>query len=182
MLPQQQDRLQMADSNLIGHVLNDFLIYNLRTETKPPTTVTTNDTMGQTMSYTTRMVTSPANNTVPNTNDSDSLSNLTLSHRTWFTTTTTQIDAIVSRQNKLKQQTSSQLTTIMAQLETICTLMEEQQQWQDQYNNYEGYDQDRPFSPAQSHMEEETEDQQIKMHTNLWAAGDSTMEDTSMTK
>jgi len=36
--------------------------------------------------------------------------------------------------------------------------MEEQQQWQDQYYNYDGYDQDWPFFPMQSHMEEETDD------------------------
>jgi len=86
------------------------------------------------------------------------------------------------RTSKLKQQTLSQLTTIMAQLEMICTLMEEQWQWQDQYNDYDRYDQAQPFSPMQSHMEEETNDQQNKKHADSQAAGSSTMEDTSMSK
>jgi len=114
-----------ADSNLIGCVLNDFPIYNLTTEMQPLTTIPTNNTNGQIKSHT-RMATATANNTGGHANDMDSLSNSTLSQGTWFTTTTTQINAIASRQNKLKQQTLSQLTMIMAQLETIHTSMEEQ--------------------------------------------------------
>jgi len=51
-------------------------------------------------------------------NDLDSLSNLTLSQGMWFTTTTMQLKALVMQQ-KLKMQTSHQLSTIMVQLETI---------------------------------------------------------------
>jgi len=142
----------------------------------------TNETTGQTMPYMTKTATVMANNTSTHANDLDSLSNLTLSHGTWFMITITQINAIASRQNKLEQQTSSQLTTTMAQLETILTSMEEQQQWQDHYNNYNRYNQDWTFSPAQSHMEEETKYQYIKTHENSQAAGNSTMEDTSMIK
>jgi len=123
-----------AECNLIGCTLNDFPIYNLTTEMQPPTTITTNNTTSQTMSHT-RLATATANNTGGCVNDLDSLSNSMLSQGTWFITTTTQIDAIASRQNRLKQQTLSQRTMIMAQLETICTLMEEQWQWQDQYKN-----------------------------------------------
>ncbi len=108
--------------------------------------------------------------------------NLTLSQETWFTTTTTQIDAIVSQQNKLEQQTSSQLNTILAQIETICTLMEEQWHWQDQYNDYDGYDWDWPFSPEQSKMDKETDNHNNDMHAHLWAAGNSNMEDASLLK
>ncbi len=43
------------------------------------------------------------------TNDSNSLSNLTLSQGTWFTTTATQINAIVMHQNKLAVQTCPNL-------------------------------------------------------------------------
>jgi len=59
-------------------------------------------------------------------NDSDSLLNLTLSQGTWFTTTMTQLDALANRQNKLEMQTSHQLSTIMVQLETIRSSMEDQ--------------------------------------------------------
>jgi len=88
-------------------------------------------------------------------NDSDSLSNSMLSHGTWFTTTTNQIDAITTWQSKLETQTNMQLTTIMKQLETIWNLMEEQRRWQDSYNKYNGYNRDRPFTPDQSQMEED---------------------------
>ena len=59
-------------------------------------------------------------------NDSDSLSNLTLSQGMWFTTTMTQLDALVIRQNKLETQTTNQLSTIMVQLETIRSSLEDQ--------------------------------------------------------
>jgi len=67
--------------------------------------------------------------TAHNANDSDSLSNLTLSQQMWFTTTTTQLNVLAMQQNKLETQMSNQLSTIMTQLENIQTSMEEQCTW-----------------------------------------------------
>jgi len=78
-----------VDSYLIGWALNNFLIYNLTTTNKPPTTITTNNAISQNMTYTSGVAVASANTTVYNTNNSDSISNTMLSHRTWFTTTTT---------------------------------------------------------------------------------------------
>jgi len=153
----------------------------MTTEKQLLTTVTTNDTTSQ-LTPQNRMATEMGNSTGRHANDLDHLSNLALLQGAWFTTMTNQIDTIASRQNKLEQQTSSQITTIMTQLETICTLMEEQQQWQEQYNEYDRYDQGQSFSPVPSHMDGETEEQQNEMHANPWAAGNSTMEDASTIK
>jgi len=98
----------------------------------------------------------------------------------WFTTTMTQLDALANRQNKLETQTTNQLSTIMAQLETIRSSMEDQQQWQDKYNEYGGYDCDRPFTPDQSNMDEDTDN--TDKRPMPWAAGNSLMEDTSNIK
>ncbi len=96
-------------------------------------------------------------------NDSDSLSNLTLLQGTWFTTTTTQIDAIAMQQNKLEAQTSSQLTTILTQLETIWAMMEEQRNWNKSYNEYDRYNWGWPFTLEQEIMESE----QYKFTNNM---------------
>jgi len=53
--------------------------------------------------------------------------------------------------------------------------MEEQQYWQDQYNDYDGYKWDWLFSPEQSTMDEETKDHNNNMHAHMWAAGNSNM-------
>jgi len=113
-------------------------------------------------------------------NDSDSLSNLTLSQGTWFTTTTTQLDALAIRQNKLETQTTNQLSTIMVQLEMIRSSMEDQQRWQDEYNEYGRYDHDRPFTLDQSNMDEDHDDTNKRPETR--AAGDSLMEHASNIK
>jgi len=41
--------------------------------------------------------------------------------------------------------------------------MEEQRNWQDQYNNYDGYDRDCPFTPEQPSMDKEIDDNTTKM-------------------
>jgi len=105
-----------ADSTLIGRALNDFPPYNLTTTTQLPTMVTT---MAMPKAAPVAQVPPQLHVAAHVANDSDSLSNLTLSQGTWFMTTTTRINAIVMHQNKLEAQTSSQLTTILAQLETI---------------------------------------------------------------
>jgi len=116
----------------------------------------------------------------PSANDSDSLSNSMLSHGTWFTTTTNQMDAITTRQNKLKTQTNMQLTTIMKQLKNIQNSMEDQRKWQDSYNEYNGYDHDWPFTPDQLQMDEDN----YNMNNTLaqQATSNSQMEDASTTK
>jgi len=67
------------------------------------------------------------------------------------------------RQNKLEAQTSSQLTTILTQLETIQAMMEEQQNWNESYNEYDGYDREWPFTLEQEIMELE----QYKFTNNM---------------
>jgi len=114
-------------------------------------------------------------------NNLDSLSNSTLSQGTWFITMTTQLDALATRQNKLELQTSHQLSTIMAQLETIHTLMEDQRWWQDEYNGYDGYDHNHPFTPEQPNMDEDINDTTNKRLT-AQAASNSHMEDASNLK
>jgi len=109
-----------VESNLIGRALNDFPLYKLMTNYQPPTTVM----MAQPAKQCTE---EPAcadhqmTMTAHQANDLDSLSNSTLSQGTWFTTMTTQLDALTTQQNKLETQTSNQLSTILAQLETIQT-------------------------------------------------------------
>jgi len=146
-----------------------------------PTTVMTMAQMTKPLPAAQTQADQQVTTTAHNANDLDSLSNLMLYQSTWFKTTTTQLDTLATCQNKLETQTSYQLTTIMAQLETIKTLMEEQCNWQDSYNGYEGYDRDQPFTPDQMHMEAENYDT-----TNdtlaLQAAGSSQMEDTSTHK
>jgi len=144
--------------------------------THPPTTVTTKPTPQK--APVAQEQTQAAAHT---TNNSDSLSNLTLSQGMWFTMTTTQIDAIAMQQNKLEAQTSSQLTTILTQLETIRTTMEEQRNWNESYNEYDGYNWDQPFTPEQENMESEQ-----YYYTNDMlkprAASNSHMEDASTLK
>jgi len=127
-----------ANSNLIGRALNDFPLYNLTNNTQPSTTVTTMAQPTKQPPAEQSCSDCPTTMTAHQTNDLDSLSNSMLSQGTWFTTTTTQ--------NKLETQTSNQLSTIMAQLETIQTLMEEQCTWQESYHKYDGYNQDQPFT------------------------------------
>jgi len=147
-----------ADSTLIGRALNDFPLYNLTMITHPPTTVTTKP-MPQKAPAAQEQTQVVANAM----NDSDSLSNLTLLQGTWFTTTTTQIDAIAMQQNKLEAQTSSQLTTILTQLETIWAMMEEQWNWNKSYNKYDRYNRGWPFTLEQEIMESE----QYKFTNNM---------------
>jgi len=90
----------------------------------------------------------------------------------------TQIDVIAMRQNRLEAQTSSQLTTIIPQLEMIRAMMEEQQNWNKSYNKYDGYDQELPFTPEQENMELEQYNYTNNMLKSQ-AAGDSHMEDAS---
>jgi len=142
-----------ADSNLIKRVLKDFPLYDLTTNSQLPTTVTTT-TQKQLLAE--QALKNQQTHTAAHTaNDSDSLSNSMLSQATWFTTTMTQVDALAMQQIKLETQTSTQLTTIMAELETIWASMEEQQNWQEQYNKYDRYNRDQPFTPEESHMESE---------------------------
>jgi len=91
--------------------------------------------------------------------------------------TTMQLDALANCQNKLKTQTSNQLSTIMVQLESNQANMEEQRNWQDHYNEYKGYDRDRPFTPEQSNMDKDTNDTNEKLTPQ--AASNSHMEDAS---
>jgi len=145
-----------ADSTLIGRALNNFPLYSLTTNTHPPTTVT--PTMSMPKNATAVQAQAQTKVVAHTTNNSDSLSNSTLSQGTWFTMTTTQIDSIAMRQNKLEAQTWSQLTTILSQLETIHTMMEEQRNWNESYNEYDGYDWDQPFTPEHTTMELEQYD------------------------
>ncbi len=167
-----------VDSTLMGRALHDFPLYNLTTTTHLPTMVTTTA-----MPKDTPVAQAPLQSHVVAhaTNDSDSLSNSTLSQGMWFMMTTTQIDAIAMQQNKLEAQTSSQLTTILVQLETIHALMEEQRNWNKHYNEYDGYDRDWPFTPEHSNMESEQYDYNNDM-LGSQAAGDSHMEDASTLK
>jgi len=103
-----------ANSTLIGRALHDFLLYSLIMTTQLPTTVTTMAQLIKPPPATQAPLDQQITTTAHTTNDSDSLSNSMLSQEMWFTTT------------KLETQTSTQLTTIMAQLKTIQALMEEQ--------------------------------------------------------
>jgi len=168
-----------AKSTLIGCTLNDFPIYNL-TMTQLPTTVTMRaqpdipSTVAQANSnwHTNTAAQTPT--------DLDSLSHSTLSQGMWFTTTTMQLDALATWQNKIEAQTSHQLSTILAQLKTIRTTMEGQRHWQDHYDNYKGYNRDQPSTPEQSNMEEDTDD--TNKMPMVQAASDSHMEDASCHK
>jgi len=146
-----------------------------------PTTVMTMAQMTKPLPAAQTQADQQVTTTAHNANDLDSLSNLMLYQSTWFKTTTTQLDTLATCQTKLETQTSHQLTTIMAQLEMIKTLMEEQCNWLDSYNGYEGYDRDQPVTPDQMHMEAENYDT-----TNdtlaLQAPDSSQMEDTSTHK
>jgi len=116
----------------------------------------------------------PTNTTTQVANDLNSLSNLTLSLGMWFTTMMIQIDALANRQNKLEMQTSHKLATIMVQLETIQSTMGE-------YNEYDGYDHNQPFSLEHPNMDKDTDDITNKRLT-VRAASDSHMEDASNIK
>jgi len=146
-----------------------------------PTTVMTMAQMTKPLPAAQTQADQQVTTTAHNANDLDSLSNLMLYQSTWFKTTTTQLDTLATCQNKLETQTSHQLTTIMAQLEMIWTLMEEQHNWQDSYNDYDGYDQEWLFTPNQMHMEAENYETNNDMHAS-WAAGNSQMEDASTHK
>jgi len=167
-----------ADSTLISRALNNFPLYNLMTTTHLPTMVTTTATPKDKPVAQAPLQPHVAAHA---TNDLDSLSNSTLSQGMWFTMTTTQIDAIVMQQNKLEAQTSSQLTTILAQLETIRALVEEQRNWNEHYNEYDGYDRDQPFTPEHSNMKSEQYDYNNDMLGSR-AASNSHMEDASTLK
>jgi len=163
-----------ADSTLIGRALNDFPLYNLTTNTHPPTTLTTKPTPKNVTAVQAQAQTQVVANTA---NNLDSLSNATLLQGTWFMMTTTQIDTIAMWQNKLEAQTSSQLTTILTQLETICTMMEEQRNWNKSYNEYDGYNREWPFTPEHATMELEQYD-----YTNDTLRSQAHMEDASTLK
>ena len=85
------------------------------------------------------------------------------------------------QQNKLEAQTSSQLTTILTQLETICATMEEQQNWNESYDEYDRYNREQPFTPEHATMELEQYDYNNNM-LGSQAAIDSHMEDASTLK
>jgi len=167
-----------ADSTLIGRALNNFPLYNLAMNNHLPTTVTTKSTPKNITAVQAQAQTQAVAHAI---NDLDSLSNSTLLQGTWFTTTTTQIDTIAMRQNKLEVQTSSKLTTILTQLETIHTMMEEQRNWNESYNEYDRYNQDWPFTPEHATMESEQYNYTNDMLGSR-AARDSHMEDTSTLK
>jgi len=170
-----------ANSNLNGRALNDFPLYNLTTNTQPPTTVTTMAQPTKQPPVAQANLDCPTTATAHQAIDLDSLSNSTLSQRMWFTTMTTQLDVLTMQQNKLETQTSNQLSAIMAQLETIQTLMEEQHTWQESYHKYNGYNQDQPFTPDQFNIETDQHYDTNEMLA-VQAARDSQMEDTSTHK
>jgi len=90
-----------ADSTLIGRVLNDFLLYNLTATTQLSTTVTTTAQSIKPQPAAQAQSEWQIPNAAHTTNDLDSLSNSTLSQGTWFTTTTTQLDAKTSWKHRL---------------------------------------------------------------------------------
>jgi len=167
-----------AESTLIGRVLNDFPLYNLMATTQLPTTVTTSAIANKPLPEAQIQADQHATTGAQSTNDSDSLSNSMLSQGMWFTTTTTQLDALTMRQNKLKTQMTTQLTT---NSKPFKTWWKSNERWQDSYNNYDSYDRDRPFTPDQSNMEEDN----YKTTNDMlapWATGDSQMKDASSLK
>jgi len=115
-----------ANNTLIGWALNDFPLYNLMATTQLPTTITTLAPTNKPLPEAQINVDKQATTGAQNANNLDSLSNSTLSQGMWFTTTTTQLDALAMQQNKLETQMTNQLTTIMMQLKTIQNSMEEQ--------------------------------------------------------
>jgi len=169
-----------AESTLIGRALNNFPLYNLMPTTQLPTTVTMASLPNKAQVETQTQAHQQAMMGMQSTNDLDSLSNSTLSHGMWFTTTTNQMDVITTQQTKLKTQTNTQLTTIMNQLEIIQNLMDDQRKWQDSYNEYDGYDRNWPFTPDQSQMDEDNYDMNDTLGQQ--ATSNSQMEDASTTK
>jgi len=147
-----------AKSTLIDRALNDFPLYNLMATTQPPTMVTTLAITNKPPLEAQAQADQHATMGAQSANDLDNISNSTLLQGTWFTTTTKHLDVITAWQNKLETQMNTQFTTIMMQLESIWNSMEEQWRWQDSYNKYNGYDRDRPFTPDQLHMEEDSYD------------------------
>jgi len=59
--------------------------------------------------------------------------------------------------------------------------MEEQQNWNENYNEYDGYNREWPFTPEHTNMESEQYDNNNDM-LGSQAAGNSHMEDTSSLK
>jgi len=108
--------VHQAANNMIGKALQDYPVYNLTTQAScPPSVVTTAPPTQQTtlrgggLTQTNQL----------NQHNNDSLSNSNLSQGTWFMTTTTQLDTLASRQEKLEKQMQERFETILSELTII---------------------------------------------------------------
>jgi len=101
--------IHQAANNMIGKVLQDYMVYNLTTQASRPPSVVTTAPPKQTQA--TRIGTNQIN--LANQQDMDSLSNSNLSQGTWFMMTTTQIDTLANRQEKLEKQMQERFKTIL---------------------------------------------------------------------
>jgi len=161
-----------ANSQLIGHLLDNFPLYNLTTMTQPPTTITSNVQMAMTVMYTTAATKQHNSTTAHNVTNSDSLSNLlntfsgNVVHHHHYTSGCPSIPTEQTWTANLQSAlhdfgAAGNHLDLDGGTATLARSVQ-QLQW---------YDWDCPFSPEQTNMNKETHDHDINTHAHQCACG-----------
>jgi len=165
--------IHQAASNMIGKALQDYPVYDLTAQASCPPLVVTTVPPTQQPPLKGGDLTQINQS---NQHNNDSLSNSSLFQGMRFMTTTTQLNTLTSRQEKLEKQMQERFKMILSELTKI---RKDMQQYNDP-NEYEEYgDINQPFSP--NHMEDDDSNHYTKSPLYR-AANDSHMEDLGSLK